>query len=183
MVKIEQLKNILRYKLYNDTNGAIIYFTLDLDKYELIISGETTASYKWVESTKETFIDLMLRSDYNYILMKLGYSRPKEFNLKKSIEETIKNIKDNLGEEIILNLEGDDLEDFYKEIRTGVECYTSEEFINIVNEIINSYEGLDGLDVHECIEYIEEHTYWLRKSVEYFCEYIKPLLKEFNNEN
>lgn len=178
MVKIEQLKNILRYRLKDDKNGAIVYFTLDLDKYELIITGEITASYKWTESTRETFIDLMLRSDYNYILMKLGYSRPKEFNLEKSIEETIKNIKDNLGEEIILNLEGDDLEDFYKEIRYGIECYTSESFVTIVNEIIDSYEGLDGLDVHECIKCIEEHPYWLRKSVEYFCEYIKPLLKE-----
>ena len=182
MVEIKQLKNILRYRLYDNKNSAIIYFTLDLDKYELIISGETTASYEWVSGTKESFIDLMLRSDYNYILRKLGYSRPKEFNLEKSIEETIKNIKDNLGEEIVLNLEGDDLEDFYKEIRTSVECYTSEDFINIVNEIIDSYEGLDGLDVHECIKCIEEYPYWLKKSVEYFCEYIKPLLKELNNE-
>ena len=179
MIHINEEKNILRYKLHDDSNHARVYFTLDLDNYELIISGEVTASYKWVSGTKESFIDLMLRSDYSYLLMKLGYSIPKEFNLDKSIEKTIKNIKENLGEEIVLNLEGDDLEDFYREIRCGIECYTSESFITIVNEIIDSYEGLDGLDVHECIECVEEPPYWLKKSVEYFCEHIKPILKEY----
>lgn len=182
MININKLTNILRYRLKDDKNGAIVYFTLDLDNYELIISGETTASYQWVSGTKESFIDLMLRCDYSYLLMKLGYSRPKEFNLEKSIEETIKNIKENLGEDIVLNLESDDLEDFYREIRYGIECYTSESFVTIVNEIIDSYEGLDSLDVHECIECVEEHPYWLKKSVEYFCEHIKPLLKEQDND-
>lgn len=177
-IKIEQLKNILRYRLKDSNNGAVVYFTLDLDKYELIISGETTASYKWVEGTKESFIDLMLRCDMYYLLQKLGYSRPKNFDLDKSIEKTIKNIKENFEEDIELNLEGDDLEDFYSEIRNGIECYTSERFITIVNEIIDSYEGLYGLDLHECIECVEDHPYWLKKSVEYFCEHIKPLLKE-----
>lgn len=178
MIYISEEKNILRYRLHDDSNHARVYFTLDLDNYELIISGEVTASYKWVSGTKESFIDLMLRSDYSYLLMKLSYSIPKEFNLDKSIEETIKSIKENLGEEIVLNLEGDDLEDFYREIRGGIECYTSESFITIVNEIIDSYEGLEGLDVHECIECVEEPPYWLKKSVEYFCEHIKPILKE-----
>lgn len=175
---IQQFGDILIFNLYEEKTHARIRYYLNLKEYELLISGEISASYKWVANTKESFIDLMLRSDYGYLLMKLGYSRPKNFDLDKSIEKTIKNIKENFEEDIELNLEGDDLEDFYSEIRNGIECYTSERFITIVNEIIDSYEGLYGLDLHECIECVEDHPYWLKKSVEYFCEHIKPLLKE-----
>lgn len=169
MVKIEQLKNILRYRLHDDENDAVVYFTLDLDKYELIISGETSASYKWVETPKtESFIDLMLRCDKGYLAMKLGYSRPKEFNLDETIEKTIENIKDNYEEEIE--------EEFFEEIK-DIDVSTCEGFYNEIQKLIEDYD-LYTYDLHECVYCVEEHPYWLKKSVEYFCEHIKPLLKE-----
>lgn len=168
MIHINEEKNILRYRLHDDSNHAWVYFTLDLDRYELIISGEVTASYKWVETKKsESFIELMLRCSEGYLTNKLGYSIPKEFNLEKSIEETIENFKDYYEE-----LE----EDFYEEIR-GIDVSTSEGFYRAVEDIVDIYL-VDTADCYECVECVEEHPYWLEKSVEYFCEHIKPILKE-----
>lgn len=169
MIHINEEKNILRYRLHDDSNHAWVYFTLDLDRYELIISGEVTASYKWVETKKsESFIELMLRCNAGYLTNKLGYSIPKEFNLEKSIEETIENFKDYYEE-----VE----EDFYEDIR-NIDVSTSEGFYKAVEEIEDVY-FIDTSDFYTLVECVEEPPYWLKKSVEYFCEHIKPILKEY----
>jgi len=85
-VKVEQqTKGLLVFHLYEEKTRARIRYYINLEEYELVVTGETTASYKWVSGTKESFIDLLLRSDEGYILMKLGYSKDKIFNLDKSI--------------------------------------------------------------------------------------------------
>ena len=167
---IQQTKGILVFNLYEEKTHARIRYYLNLDEYELVVSGEISASHKWVSGTKESFIDLLLRSDEGYILMKLGYSRPKVFNLDKSIEETIKSIKDNYYED----MDEDIREDFLNDIK-GIDASTPEGFYNEVNKLIDEND-LDSYDLHECIECIEEHPHWLVRSVELFCSDIKPLL-------
>ena len=176
-VKVEQqTKGLLVFHLYEEKTRARIRYYINLEEYELVVTGETTASYKWVSGTKESFIDLLLRSDEGYILMKLGYSKAKIFNLDKSIEETINNIKDNYGEDITSLLESEDVENFYDELKQIDDCWSPEGFVIKVNEVIDSYSELEYLDIHECIESIEEHPHWLVRSVELFCSDIKPLL-------
>jgi len=163
----QQSGNILFFNLYEEKHHARIRYYLNLDEYELVITGETTASYKWVSGTKESFIDLLLRCDKGYILMKLGYSRPKNFNLDKSIDETIKDIKENYE---------DIRDDFFDDIKS-IDVSTSEGFYKEMWRILEEHD-LDSCDFHECIDCIEEHPHWLVRSVDLFFSDIKPLLKE-----
>ena len=86
-MSVQKLESrIIKYRLYDDDSKGVLYYTLDLDKYSLSISGETTAEYKWVETPKtESFIKLMLRCDKYYLMNKLFH---KVFDLYKSIEAT-----------------------------------------------------------------------------------------------
>lgn len=171
----QQTKGLLIFNLYEEVYHARIRYYINLEEYELVVTGETTASYKWVSGTKESFIDLLLRSDYGYILMKLGYSRPKVFNLNKSIEETIKEIKDNYYED----LDEDIRDDFLTNIKS-IDVATSEGFYKDMCSLIENYE-LRYLDLHECINVVENYPHWLVRSVDLFFSDIKPLLKECDN--
>lgn len=167
----QQTKGLLVFNLYEEAHHARIRYYINLEEYELVVTGETTASYKWVSGTKESFIDLLLRSDYGYILMKLGYSRPKVFHLDKSIEETIKAIKDNYYEDIDEDIRDDFLDDI-----KSIDVSTSEGFHKEMWRILEEND-LDYLDLHECIDCIEEYPHWLVRSVDLFFSDIKPLLK------
>ena len=164
-ITVDKLTNVLRYRLYDDAKLAVVYFTLDLDKYELIISGETTASYKWPGPTKETFIELMLRCSPCYLIDKL--CKEEEFNLDESIKKTIESIYKYYDE--------DDIEDLIDDIK-NIECDTAEGFQLILKEVfdINNFSYYP----EDYCEIVTNVPYWIQKSIEYFCKYIKPLLKE-----
>lgn len=171
MINIEQLKNILRYRLKDSENGAVVYFTLDLDKYELIITGETTASYKWVDGTKETFIDLMLRCSKEYLMDKLSNE---EFDNEASIEKTIANMKAKYDKETC-RLDNDE----FKELLLDIEdIYAGDEW-EFDSEVCRIFDDLCVQPYFEdCISRVCDFPYWIRKSIDYFCKHIKPLLKE-----
>lgn len=166
-VVTQQVGDILIFNLFEEKTHARIRYYLNLKEYELVVTGEITASYKWVSGTKESFIDLMLRCESGYLLMKLGYSRLKIFNLDKSLERTIEDIKDNYSE---------DIEDSFLDEVKAIEASTSEGFYKDFYNLIDAYD-LNYLDISECVHIIEEHPHWLVRSIELFCSDIKPLLE------
>lgn len=170
----EQTNNILIFQLFEKETHAYIKYYINLDDYELVVSGEITSSYKWVSGTKENFIDLLLRCDENYLIMKLGYSIPKKFNLEKSIEETINNLKESDLSEII----SDEFYELISEIK-NIDAFYDCDFYQQVLEIMDTY--LVNGDYYDCIECIMDYPYWLIKSIKLFCSNIKPLLKLKNN--
>ena len=172
----KQNDNILLFHLYVKNRGAFFRYYLNLEKYELIVTGEITASYNWTSGTKESFIELMLRSDKLYLLNKLSYSTGRRFDLPKSITQTIMNLneyfevedgyKKNLIEEIS-SIDADTFEGFY------YQC------VKLIED--NCLDYLE--DIERCISNAEVFPYWLIEAVELFCSEIKPLLKEIKGSN
>lgn len=183
MINVEPLKSrILKYKLYDDNNGALCYFTLDLDKYELAISGECQAIYKWYESPDETFIDLMLRCEHEYLCTKLGYCMEKEFNFDKSLEKTLERVNQYFKDK---EEDGEGYSKTYKKVVLDkikdVDCCGEEKFWFDIEDILTSYLRPNYPEDYCAI--VKEHPYWLTRSVQYFCENIKPMLEQYKKEN
>ena len=165
---------IIKYRLYDEKSMGVLYYTLDLDKYSLSIGGETSADYKWVETPKaESFIKLMIRCDSGYLLNKLFN---KVFDLEKSINSVIEYFEE--CELFDCDYESDEKEDFLEEIK-GIDCDCENCFIERVNEILDDYDKnyIDAdYDLWNRIE--KSYTYWDRKAVDLFCEFIKPELEK-----
>ena len=183
MILVEPLKNrILKYKLYDDNNGALCYFTLDLDRYELSISGECQANYKWYESSNETFIDLMLRCEQDYLCDKLGLYMEKEFDLDKSKEKTIERMKQYFKDK---EEDGEEFNKTHKEralyLVENLENCGEEMFWHEMEWIITHY--LKPTYPEDYCAIVKEYPYWLTRSVQYFCENIKPMLEQYKKEN
>lgn len=164
---------IIRYRLYDEKSSAVLYYTLDLDKYSLSIGGEISAYYKWVETPKtESFIKLMIRCDSDYLMNKL-FNRV--FDLKKSIEAT-----KALVEEEELFYRYKEKKDFLNQM-DDIEADCERDFVNNVIELFALYNV--KLDCDEeynlwCNGVEEDYKYWDRKAVDLFCEFIKPELKK-----
>lgn len=173
-MKVEKLKNrIIKYRLQGDV-GEIIYYTFDLDKYELSITGEITASYKWVETPKaESFIKLMVRCDKWYLLEKLFN---KIFDFEESIKSAKKYIKEyyDYEDEHTLNSVIEDIDD--------IDCEDVNYFINSIERILENHNlSVEHYDLYDCCEM--KYAYWAEKAIDHFCEHIKPeLRKELENE-
>lgn len=175
-MSVEKLNDrIISYRLYDEKSTAVLYYTLNLDRYSLTIGGETSGYYKWVETPKtESFLELMFRCDKWYITNKLF---KKQFDLKKSIEK----VKEYIEE---YDLFDTDYEEEEKNVcieeieEIDVNC--GSRFVEKVIEILKDYNK-DSYDIEEDmynrIEF--SYKYWQEKAVELFCERIKPeLLKE-----
>lgn len=160
---------IIKYRLYDDEFHGWIYYTLDLDRYELSISGETTASYKWVETPqRESFIKLMVRCDKWYLLNKLF---KEVFDIEASTKSIKAYIKENYDYE-----DSDILKNVLEEI-DDIECNGQEYFVNSVESILNSYYlSFDSYYIWDCCE--RKYKPWDERAIELFCEYIKPELKK-----
>ena len=169
MKVIKLNSRIIKYRLYDDEFHGWIYYTLDLDRYELSISGETTASYKWVETPQsESFIKLMVRCDKWYLLDKL-------FKKVFDIEASTKSIKAYIKENY--EYEGSDtLKKILKDI-DDMECNSQESFVNSVESILNSYYlSFDNYYIWDCCE--RKFKHWDERAIVLFCEYIKPELRK-----
>jgi hypothetical protein len=169
-INIEELDSrIIKYKLHDQKNGAILYYTLDLDKYQLSIQGETCGSYKWYETPeRESFLELMVRCDSGYLLNKLF---ERVFSLSQSIKSTKQYIKEN-G----LFWKIKDENDCLKQISA---IYTDhpESFIGQVVEILKDYDiDYDIYELYSCLE--KDYEYWDKKAISYFCNNIKPKLRK-----
>lgn len=164
---------IIKYKLVDEDMG-VLYYTLDLDRYQLSISGETMASYKWVETPeKESFIKLMLRCDKWYLSDKLF---DKMFDIGESTEAIKKYIQEYYEEEdkstikrILIEI--DDLE-----------CNDMYFFVNSIENLLQSNDlEVETYDLYDCI--VKKYKRWDEKAISYFCDYIKPeLRKELESE-
>ena len=174
-LKIEELDTrIIKYRLEDPKNGAVIYYTLDLDKYQLSIQGEASGSYKWCETPDcESFLELMVRCDKRYLLNKL-------FNKVFDCNQSIKNVKRYIKE----NYEFWD-KDEEKEIFNDLsEIYTdcAEAFMDKVFEVLNAHpKDWDTYEICCCME--DTYNYWDKKAISYFCNNIKPKLRKKLGEN
>lgn len=168
MKVIKLNSRIIKYKICDDDWG-VIYYTLDLDRYQLSISGETTASYKWVETPQsESFINLMLRCDKWYLSEKLF---EKVFDIDASIEAVKKYIKEYYEYEDKNTLKSilNDIDD--------LECNNIYFFINSIENLLNSNDfEVNTYDLYDCCE--KKYKRWDEKAINYFCEYIKPELRK-----
>lgn len=174
-MSVEKLNNrIIKYRLYDEKTCGVLYYTLDLDRYSLSISGEITAEYKWTETPQaESFIKLMLRCSRWYLLDKLFR---RVFDLEKSIAAVKKWIEEKKY--------------FADDTETQIDCFEAiaiictqndEAFMQSVIKALDDY----GVDVdgdtefelwNKCVE--KSFTYWAEKSVDCFCEQIKPELQK-----
>ena len=173
-MRVEKLNNrIIKYRLYDEKSGGVVYYTLDLDKYSLSISGEITAEYKWTETPQsESFIKLMLRCSRWYLLNKLF---AKVFDLEKSIVAVQKWIEEK--------------EYFVDDDEAKIDCFeaiavictrSDEAFMQSVIKALDDY----GVEIDGDTEYLlwnrieKSYKYWAEKSVDLFCEQIKPELEK-----
>ena len=158
---------IIKYKVCDDNMGVLYY--------QLSISGETTASYKWVETPeKESFIKLMLRCDKWYLSDKL-------FDKVFDVDESTEYIK-----EYIENYYEDEDKNTIKSILNEIddlECNDMYFFVNSIENLLQSHDlEVETYDLYDCI--VKRYKRWDEKAITYFCEYIKPeLLKELESED
>lgn len=173
-IEIKELDTrIIKYRLHDKKNGAIIYYTLDLDKYQLAIQGETSGSYKWCETPdSESFLDLMIRCDSGYLLNKL-------FERFFDCDKSIKSVKSYIRESKFF-YDKEDQKSCLEEINN---IYTdcADSFIGQVFEILKSYNcNYDEYEVYSCME--KDYKCWDKKAISYFCNNIKPKLRKKNIE-
>ena len=165
---------IIKYKVCDEDMG-VLYYTLDLDRYQLSISGETQASYKWVETTeKESFIKLMLRCDKWYLSDKLF---EKVFDIDASIESVKEYIKEHYENE-----DKHTIKSILSEI-DDLLCNDMYFFVNSIENLLQSNDlEVETYDLYDCCE--KKYKRWDEKAITYFCEYIKPeLRKELESED
>lgn len=168
-LKIEELDTrIIKYRLYDKKNGAVLYYTIDLDKYQLSIQGETCGSYKWTETPSESFLELMVRCNQGYLLNKL-------FCQKFSCSQSIKSVKNYIKDICSLYIDKNERE-CLREI-SEIEANSSDYFISQVFDILEEYNiDCDDYDVWSCVE--KDYDYWDKKAISYFCNNIKPKLRK-----
>lgn len=175
-MEVTKLNNrILKYRLYDNSNGAVLIYTLDLDRFELQVSGETTGSYKWVNTEPhETFIQLLTRADSGYLCDKLF---EKHYSNTEAIEAALDD----------LEVYKDELENYEKIVERIKNIYADSavEFKNQLEEIIwyeadDLYEPDSNIIFQDFYEHdLDEYGYWEEKSIKLFKEYIVPeLVKE-----
>lgn len=168
MKVIKLNSRIIKYKICDSEHG-VHYYTLDLDRYQLSISGETNASYKWVETPQsESFLKLMIRCDKGYLLDKLF---DKVFDVEKSIKSVIDYIKEYYEDEDseTLNSIIEDIDD--------IECNEMNYFVNSIEGILrNHYLPVECYDLYGCCN--RKFKHWDEKAIDLFCQYIKPELRK-----
>ena len=171
-IEIKELDTrIIKYRLADKKNGAVIYYTLDLDKYQLSIQGEVCGSYKWCETPEsESFLELMARCDSGYLLNKLF---TQTFDCELSIKAIKKVIKENFD---FRYMDCRDSKWLMEEI-SGIDTDSEEMFAQKVSNILNQYNiNLDSYEIWDCCE--KSYQYWEKKAVSYFCNNIKPKLRK-----
>lgn len=169
-INVEELDSrIIKYRLKDNKNGAIVYYTLDLDKYQLAIQGETTGSYKWYETPEtESFLELMIRCDKYYLLKKL-------FNEVFDCNKSINNIKKYIKENYIFTDKYEQKEIFYE--LSEIDTDSPEVFMDKVFDILKMHpKDYDTYEICCCME--NSYKYWDEKVISYFCNNIKPKLKQ-----
>lgn len=150
-------------------------FTLDTDSYSLLIESDCgNYTYGWVPTPNaESFVHLMSRVGYEYLLGKMA--EKEYFDIDKSIEKTIKNIKDYFGEDD----ESEIPEYLFQEIRNIrdiYDVYDKSEFYRKCDEVIyRECEELSG-DTFEIIDIFTDYTPNAKKIFEVFINYLQPLL-------
>ena len=170
VVKLDD--KILTYRLYDEKSSAVLYYTLNLDKYSLTIGGEVAGYYKWIETPKtESFLELMVRCDSGYITNKL-------FNNSFDLEKSIKSVIDYIKEYALFDCDyEEEVQNYFIEKLEGLDCDCAVCFVNEVCHLLDDYfKDIPLYVVYDLCEY--GHKYWEKKSVDLFCEVIVPELKK-----
>ncbi|MBQ8424446.1 MAG: hypothetical protein IJX17_00290 [Clostridia bacterium] len=174
-IEIKELDTrIIKYRLADKKNGAVIYYTLDLDKYQLSIQGEVSGSYKWCETPEsESFLELMVRCDKWYLMNKLFN---KVFDCNKSIKNVKRYIKENYR-----FWDKEEEKEIFNDL-SEIDTNSAEMCMDKVFEVLNAHpKGWDTYEICCCME--DSYKYWDEKAISYFCNNIKPKLKKKIGEN
>lgn len=174
-VSIEkQTDRILTFRLYEKETSAVIYYTLNLDRYTLSIGGETSGFYKWVETpSSESFLDLMVRCDEEYLCNKL-------FEKVIDIAASIQAVKEYIADGGLFDedYEADEKASCFDDLDSvDVDCCSC--FVSKVSEILSDYDKDDSDTEYTIYDLIvKTYKYWDERAIELFCEFIKPELKK-----
>lgn len=172
MVKIErQYGNILCYKLFDDESWNNFEYIINLENGELIIAGDVLTSYCWYSNNTNVFLENLCNYSKEYLLNKLCYRTGVHFDLKKSIEETINNIKkyNNKHKGKILNLNE------IIEFLNYISCLGVDQFYEDAEEIFKNY---NSEFLNECVTIVLDYHPLLKKAVDLYYEHIIPILKK-----
>lgn len=179
-VSIEkQTERILTFRLHEKETSAVIYYTLNLDRYSLSIGGETSGFYKWVETpASESFLKLMVRCDKWYLCNKL-------FDKVIDVEASIKAVKDYIADADLFDMdyEAEERESCFNDLdRVDVDCQSC--FVSRVTEILSEYDKDDSETEYTIYGLIEKtYKHWDERAIDLFCEFIKPELRKEMAEN
>lgn len=174
-VSIEkQTERILTFRLREKETSAVIYYTLNLDRYSLSIGGETSGFYKWVETpSSESFLKLMVRCDKWYLCNKL-------FERIIDVEASIKAVKEYIENAGLFDegYEADEKASCFDDLdRVDVDCCSC--FASRVVEILSEYDKDDSETEYTVYGLIEKtYKHWDERAIDLFCEFIKPELRE-----
>ena len=174
-MKVEKIENrILKYRVYDEKSGGVCFYTLDLDRFELTVSGEASGSYKWTNTEPhETFVSLMKRCSQGYICDKLF---DEEWSNERAIEAALEDF-DYYKDEFAKS------EDIIKEIKE-IHAYNYDSFMRDLEDVIvlngETFEPtFDSMFQDFWDHHLTAHTYWNKKSIEWFKEYVTPILEEW----
>lgn len=139
-------------------------FNFNLDRYELTITSDCgNYGYKWRETPKsESFLELMARCDWGYMLNKL-YGSADIFNY----EDTKASFYEHFDDE-----DKEKLDEIFDEMELFGEPETSSEFLRIFED---NNDG-DFCDIWEYVEY--DYPSDALKIVHIFDECIRPKIRE-----
>ncbi len=165
----------VRYSLSIPKSMARINYTINLDRFELFVSGEARGSYKWLDKNAESFIEMISSSDERYLLEKLF--KCDVFDLGESINQICNVLEDYYDEEYADEMIGD--------IQDNVDAVDKYDLLKQIYSLTDIEEGNDieiDTRLEECISY--DYRWWDKEACRLFIGQIIPLLKMevLNNE-
>ena len=175
--------SILVFAVYEKHHHSLFTYYLDLDKYRLIVTGEVSSSYKWVETKKtESFLKLMCRCDKYYLLNKLF---DESFKCYKAIECVKKIVENDWDDDMKkYEMDEDDISSFLDDVdNIDVESY--EGFVKELEKLCGTYfytYEFEDLFPDFYGNDLKDYDHWQYKSIEHFQQAIVPLLNEIVKE-
>ena len=157
-------------KDYGSCLWARFYF--NLDRYELLIESDCGSyGYKWVDGTKETFLELIARMDTGYFCDKMC-GRPSVFDYEAT-KNCLRNYYAYETEDV-----KKELEDIFESIEDT--CGDPEESAYFIDLFTDENDGTFE-DIWECI--VNDYSPNQKKICEIFETAIQPKVKEIIKES
>lgn len=177
---IKEVQPSIRQFKYRQEKGDPDYgmcmwatFNLDTENYTLNIESDCgNYSYGWTPTPKsESFVHLMSRVEYEYLLEKLAVRDV--FDYEESKKQTIENIWDYYGDNehpVHSILSAIEYEECFFEIQSNEHDF----YRTIESELKNH----NCMDIFETIAVVKDYNAGAKRIVKIFCEVLQPILKK-----